>query len=85
MLDPELIQYFDELEHTIGTPGWRRIVDDAKKQVYQFQCAALEEARSFEQVCYMRGQAEQLAYLINLPETLKTLRAQHEALDSEEA
>jgi hypothetical protein len=52
-------------------------VDEAKKQIYQFQADALE-ARTIEDVFYLRGQAEQLVRLINLPDILASIKAQAE-------
>lgn len=83
MLTTEDVDYFDDLEDMFGSRGWKHLTDEARKQIYQFQAEALE-ARSYEQVCYLRGQAEQLARLVNLPEITATLRAQHELPDDDE-
>lgn len=83
MLTNDQRQYFDDLESMFGTAGWRIVMDEARKQIYQFQADALE-AKSYEQVCYLRGQAEQLARLLNLQDVTTTLRAQHETEDEEE-
>ena len=80
MLTDSDIDYYNDLEELFGTSGWRHLLEEARKQIYQFQAEALE-AKSFEQVCYLRGQAEQLARLINLPETTANMRAQHELPD----
>lgn len=72
------INYFDDLEAMFATAGWRHLIDEARKQIYQFQADALERTRSFEEICYLRGQAEQLARLINLPDTTASMRDQHE-------
>ena len=50
-----------------------RYFDEARKQIYQFQAEALE-AKNFETVAYLRGQAEQLARLINLQDTTTSIR-----------
>lgn len=83
MLTNDQRQYFDDLESLFGTAGWRIIVEEARKQIYQFQADALE-AKSWEQVLYLRGQAEQLARLINLQDLTTSLRAQHETEDDED-
>ena len=70
--------YYNDLADMFGTAGWRRLIDEAKKQIYQFQAEALE-APNFEQVMYLRGQAEQLVRLINLQDNLRTLREAAEA------
>lgn len=83
MLTPDDIQYFDDLENMFGTAGWRHLIDEARKQIYQFQAEALE-AKNFETVAYLRGQAEQLARLINLQDTTTSMRANAELDDEEE-
>jgi len=82
MLTDADIDYYDDLESMFGTRGWKHLCEEARKQIYQFQAEALE-AKSYEQVCYLRGQAEQLARLVNLAEITATLRAQHELPDDE--
>ena len=83
MLTPDQTKYFDDLESMFGTAGWRIIVDEARKQIYQFQADALE-AKSYEAICFLRGQAEQLARLVNLQDVTITLRAQHAVEDDED-
>lgn len=80
MLTQEDIRYFDDLDDMFGTAGWRHLIDEARKQIYQFQAEALE-AKNFETVAYLRGQAEQLARLINLQDTTTTLRKSGEEDD----
>jgi hypothetical protein len=66
-LTPEDQQYFQDMEETFATQGWKRLVEEARKLIYNIQADALE-ARSYEQVCEMRGRAGQLAELVNLEE-----------------
>jgi len=82
MLTQEDIRYYDDLDDMFGSAGWRHLVDEARKQIYQFQAEALE-AKNFETVCYLRGQAEQLARLINLQDTTTSLRKMSEEEDED--
>lgn len=82
MLRPEDEKYFDDLEDMFGTQGWRNLVDEAKRQIYEFQAQALE-AKNWDDVCYLKGQAEQLARLINLRDVTATLRANAEQAGEE--
>ena len=68
--------YIDDLQMTFATAGWRRMVEEAKAQIYQYQADALERCRTVEELYYMRGRAEQLAIMVNLPDTLKAMAAQ---------
>lgn len=63
-MDKDLQQYYDDLDVTFGTRGWKSIVEDAQKMIYQFQADALD-AQSWEAVVEMRGAAKMLAWLIN--------------------
>lgn len=68
-------QYFDDLEELFRTPGWRRIVRDAEEAIREREAHALH-AGSFDQVCFLRGEATQLATLVSLESTIAMLRAQ---------
>jgi hypothetical protein len=79
-MDQQLTNYFNSLEDTFGTAGWRALIEDAKREIYELQASALEAA-SYEEIMFMKGQAEVLNRLINLPEITAATRAQHEAND----
>lgn len=79
-LTPEQRKYYEDLDEMFATPGWRALVKDMEVQVYQNQADALE-ARSYDQVCELRGEARALAYLINLEAASD---AQREMLEDEE-
>ena len=36
MLTQEDIRYFEDLDDMFGTAGWRHLLDEARKQIYQF-------------------------------------------------
>jgi hypothetical protein len=77
------VKYYDELEDTIGTPGWKTIVEEAKSEIYQLQADALD-APNWDMVNYIRGKAEQLAYLVNLQGISSTQKAALEQNDEVE-
>lgn len=77
-LTPEDEQYYQDMEETFATPGWKRLVEEAKRIIYQFQADALE-ARTYESVCELRGRARQLAELVNLEELTDMSKQQAEA------
>lgn len=68
-------QYFQDLEELFGTAGWRRIVRDAEEAIRDREANALH-ARSYDEVCFLRGEATQLATLVSLEASIATLRAQ---------
>jgi hypothetical protein len=83
-MDQDALNYFNDLEDTFGTPGWRNLVDDAKREIYELQASALEVA-SYEEIMYMKGQAEVLNRIVNLREITATTKAQHEVVDEDDA
>lgn len=79
-LTQEQTNYYDRLDEMFGTAGWRELVEEAKKEIYQIQADALE-AKSWDTVCYLKGKAEQLAYLVNLEEISDMQRKSLELAD----
>jgi hypothetical protein len=73
-------QHYEDLITTFGTTGWRRIVEDAQAAIEDRKNAAIM-AKSFEEVCYLRGEAEQLATLVNLEQVTRLMLDQ---LDEED-
>lgn len=64
-LTPEQKKYYDDLGEMMATAGWKSLIEEAKNEIYQLQADALD-VDVWEKVCWLRGKAEQLAYLINL-------------------
>lgn len=62
-MDQEAINDFEEL---FASKGWKRLLLDAESEIEALQLNALENAKSFEEVCYMRGQSSQLLALLSL-------------------
>jgi len=62
-------QDFRDFEELFATTAWRRIVKDAEDAVRERQEFALN-ARSYEEVCFYRGEVAQLATLINLEQAI---------------
>jgi len=76
--------YIEDLQMTFATPGWRRMVDEAHKQIYDFQATVLERAKTIEEVYYLRGRAEQLAIMVGLPDQLKAVLAADARAEAED-
>lgn len=80
----EALEYFEKLEETFSTPGWKQLIDEARSQLYQYQADVLE-VDSWDKVCELRGQVTQLSRLINLEEVTGLMRQQAEDRLLEEA
>lgn len=80
----EALEYFEKLEETFATPGWKQLIDEARSQLYQYQADVLE-VDSWDRVCELRGQVIQLSRLINLEEVTVLMRQQAEDSLLEEA
>ena len=77
MLTPDEQEYYNALEETFGTPGWKILVEEAKAQIYQMQADGLE-VKTWEQVCELRGRAAALANIVNLETITSYSKAQAE-------
>jgi hypothetical protein len=80
----EALEYFEKLDETFGTEGWKLLIDEAKSQLYQYQADVIE-ADSWDKVCELRGQVTQLSRLVNLEEVTGLLKQQAENAVLEEA
>lgn len=65
----ENVKEYEDLLRMFDTDGWRIMVREAKEKLAEIRDNAVF-AKSFDQLSYMRGQAEQLAYLVNLEESV---------------
>lgn len=74
-LTPELEIYYDNLDEMFGTMGWRQLLEDASDEIRALQESALNAA-SYEEVMYMRGQADVLTRLISLRDMSEAIREQ---------
>ena len=80
MLTRDQEEYFEALEDLFAMPGWKLLVEEAEKQIYQYQALSLEQP-SWEAVCELRGRAKQLAELVNMESVTALQRKQLEEED----
>jgi len=76
------VKYYEDLSEMFATKGWRDLVEEMKKEVYEKQADALD-ATDWGQVCELRGSARTLAILVNLQEMTAMQRANEEADNAE--
>jgi hypothetical protein len=74
-LTDEEIAFYDAQDEMFATPGWKQLMEDTAKEIYQIQANALE-VKTWEQVCEERGRAKQLAILLRLEEISDVQRMQ---------
>jgi hypothetical protein len=67
----EQMQYFITMEDFFGHPGWKLLVEDAKKEIYDMQARVFDLAKSWDEVNILKGRAQQLTELTLLPEILE--------------
>ena len=80
MLTQEQKDYYDDLDMMFATPGWKRVIEDAKAQIYQNQADALE-CPDWDAVCELRGKSLSLVDVINLEAVSITQKAMLEEED----
>lgn len=81
-LTQEQAQYYDALDEMFSTRGWKLFVEEATALIYQKQADALEQP-SWDKVNELRGQALQLAEVVNFEETSRMQRALLEEDDAD--
>jgi hypothetical protein len=62
-------QELRDFEELFATNAWRRMVKDAEDAIREREAAALG-ARSFEEVCFYRGEVAQLSVLVSLEQAI---------------
>mgnify|MGYP003624713155 CR=1 FL=1 len=82
MLEDARAKYYDDMSELFGTKGWRDLIEELSKEVYEKQADALD-ATDWGQVCELRGAAKALSVLINLQEMTKLQRNNEEADNAE--
>lgn len=82
ILDPARAKYYDDMTEMFGTEGWKSLVEELSREIYEKQADALD-ATDWGQVCEMRGAAKSLAVLVNLKETVLMQRDNEEADNAE--
>jgi hypothetical protein len=70
------LKYIEQLEEMFATDGWRNLVDEAKSQIYQYQCDCFQ-SRTWEEFVELRGRVAQLSSVVNLEEVTKLMKANY--------
>jgi hypothetical protein len=81
-LTPEQEEYYDALEDVFALPGWKLIIEEATKEIYNIQANMLEVS-SWERVCELRGEAARLAEFTRLEEVSRLQKAMLEQDDAD--
>jgi len=71
-------------EELFSCRGWKNLMGQAEQEIQMLQITALEDTSSFDQVCVLRGRAQQLQNLLSLEQQVQSMIAL-DSLDSEEA
>lgn len=83
-LTPEQTEYYNDLEELFATSGWKKVIEDAQAQIYQFQADALEQP-NWDAVNVLRGRALQLNELTLLEDISMMQKAELESEDEDNA
>lgn len=73
-MDKELNDYYDALEDTFASKGWKLLTED-----WNVSIAELDSVRgctTIEQLHERRGRVDVLLSLVNLPEAIEAIKAQ---------
>lgn len=80
MIKEDDTKYLDTMEDMFAHPGWKLLVEECLRMVYQLQADALDKT-TWEEVNIIRGRAQQLNEIIRMKEMFETIRAQKEEID----
>lgn len=83
-LTQEQKDYYDDLEDTFATAGWKRLMTDCEAQIYQNQADALEQP-NWDAVNILRGRSQQLNEFTLLEGISTMQRAALEVEDEDDA
>ena len=78
-------KYYEDMITLTGYPEFKALAEELKKEIYQTQANCLQNSKSWEEVCFAKGWAAGLAYIINLRESTLTAKknAEEEALHAD--
>jgi len=66
----EALREIEQYEEMFALSGWKRLVADAEKRIYQMQADALE-APNWDTINRLRGRAETLAEICQMEEMVE--------------
>lgn len=81
-MTPEEQAYFRMMEDLFAMPGWKKLTEEMKSEIYTLQSNALDLYKSWDEVNVARGRAQQLNELVMLPDILEGIRVQKELEDA---
>lgn len=58
-------KYYDNLDEMFATDGWKDLMKEVEREIYQLQADALE-SDSWDKVRFLQGRARQLVIFFNL-------------------
>jgi hypothetical protein len=77
-----MTQELRDFEEMFATTAWRRMVKDAEEAIRNREAAALQ-AQTLEELYFYKGEAAQLAILVNLENGVRLVAAQSIEEDDE--
>lgn len=88
-LTPEQSKYYDNMDEMFGTVGWRTLMEEMAREIYQLQADALDikpipGVSTDFLLGKLQGKAEQLAYMLRLEEVSDAQKAALENDDGDE-
>lgn len=69
MTEDDILAY----EELFSRKGWKNLMEQAEQEIQMLQITALEDTNSFDQVCVLRGRAQQLQNLLSLEQQVQAM------------
>ena len=75
-MTPEQSKYFDEMEFTFGTQGWKNLIEDIQLRQTQDKDNLLNSKQTASDIQTLYGRNEVYSYVLSLESTLEEVKRQ---------
>jgi hypothetical protein len=75
-MTPEQSKYFDDMEFTFGTQGWKNFIEDVQIRQEQEKSNLLNSRQTASDIQSMYGRNEVYSYILSLESVLEEVKRQ---------
>lgn len=75
-MTPEQSKYFDDMEFTFGTQGWKNFIEDVQLRLEQEKSNLLTSRQTASDIQTLYGRNEVYSYILSLESVLEEVKRQ---------
>ncbi len=75
-MTPEQSKYFDDMEFTFGTQGWKNFIEDVQLRLEQEKSNLLTSKQTASDIQTLYGRNEVYSYILSLESVLEEVKRQ---------